>query len=120
VPRAREDLNAMRLDDLRIWIQSQGHKVEWKPKPKRADLLGQARKIWVNRGQQSFQSNASQVTRKKGFTYPQCRGDIDQMNIGTLFSWIRSKGYIVGDQQRVKACLLAQAKKIWEEAESKR
>jgi hypothetical protein len=120
VPRAREDLNAMRADDLRIWIQSQGHKIEWKPKPKRLGLLRQAQKIWDNRGQQSFQSNASRVTRKKGFTYLQCRGDIDQMNAVTLVSWIRSKGYIVTGQQRVKACVLAQAKKIWKEAEPKR
>jgi hypothetical protein len=103
-------LNAMRADDLRIWIQSQGHKIEWKPKPKMLGLLRQAQKIWDNRGQQSFQSNASRVTRKKGFTYPQCRGDIDQMNAVTLVSWIRSKGYIVTGQQRVKACVLAQAK----------
>lgn len=41
------------------------------------------------------------------------------MNAVTLVSWIRSKGYIVTGQQRVKACVLAQAKKIWE-AESKR
>jgi hypothetical protein len=55
----------------------------------------------------------SSKTEFRKIKEPQTPGDIDQMSVGSLVSWIRSKGYVPKNMSR-KAMLIAQAKGVWD------
>jgi hypothetical protein len=57
--------------------------------------------------------DGSSKTEIRKIKEPETREDIDQMSVGSLVSWIRSKGHVPKNMSR-KAMVIAQAKGVWD------
>jgi len=104
----RGDLDKLRWDELRRWIQSKGFSSPSGSKTETLLLLAQ--RIWDC--QEGRVDKQSLLNNPGGMiAVVQDRKDIDKLRVDDLKIWIKSKGFSIA--LRRKADLLSRAQKIW-------